>query len=256
MFIPLPSLCKTWPGRYIVKVGYLWKHQRLSAVAKILLVEDDEDLASMIMEWLSNERHLIEVAYDGNHGMDLLKLAQYDVIVLDWDLPGMQGIDILRQFRAGGGNTPVIMLTGKGSIAEKEAGLDSGADDYVAKPFSIKELAARIRALLRRPAPTTSNLLQVRDIGLDAGKYRVTKSGVEVHLLPRDFALLEFFMRHPDEVFSADTLLARVWQSDSEASLEALRTAIKRIRKKLDTSDNETESVIENIPRVGYRLRR
>ncbi|MBS1993723.1 MAG: response regulator transcription factor [Cyanobacteria bacterium SZAS LIN-2] len=239
-----------------MKVGYLWKHQRLSAVAKILLVEDDEDLASMIMEWLSNERHLIEVAYDGNHGMDLLKLAQYDVIVLDWDLPGMQGIDILRQFRAGGGNTPVIMLTGKGSIAEKEAGLDSGADDYVAKPFSIKELAARIRALLRRPAPTTSNLLQVRDIGLDAGKYRVTKSGVEVHLLPRDFALLEFFMRHPDEVFSADTLLARVWQSDSEASLEALRTAIKRIRKKLDTSDNETESVIENIPRVGYRLRR
>ena len=225
-------------------------------MAKILLVEDDEDLASMIMEWLATERHLVEPAYDGNHGMDLLRLAQYDIVVLDWDLPGMQGIDILRQFRADGGNTPVIMLTGKGSISEKEVGLDSGADDYIAKPFSIKELAARIRALLRRPAPTTSNILQVRDIGLDAGKYRVTKGGLEVHLLPRDFALLEFFMRHPDEVFSADTLLARVWQSDSEASLEALRTAIKRIRKKLDTSESETESVIENIPRVGYRLRR
>jgi DNA-binding response OmpR family regulator len=227
----------------------------LSAVAKILLVEDDEDLASMIVEWLAGERYLVEAAHDGHHGMDLLRLSHYDVVVLDWDLPGMQGIDILRQFRAGGGNTPVIMLTGKGSISEKEMGLDSGADDYIAKPFSIKELAARIRALLRRPAPTTSNVLKVKDIGLDAVKYRVTKSGVEVHLLPRDFALLEFFMRHPDEVFSADTLLARVWQSDSEASLEALRTAIKRIRKKLDTSDSETDSVIENIPRVGYRLR-
>ncbi len=232
-----------------------WKSHFLSAVAKILLVEDDEDLSAMIVEWLHNERHLVETAYDGNHGMDLLKLSQYDLVVLDWDLPGMHGIDILRQFRANGGNTPIIMLTGKGSISEKEMGLDSGADDYVPKPFSIKELAARIRALLRRPAPTTSNVLKVRDIGLDAAKYRVTKSGTEVHLLPRDFALLEFFMRHPDEVFSADTLLARVWQSDSEASLEALRTAIKRIRKKLDTSENETESVIENIPRIGYRLR-
>jgi len=232
-----------------------WQQQLLSAVAKILLVEDDEDLSSMIVEWLSNERYLVEPVYDGNDGMDLLKLSQYDVVVLDWDLPGMQGIDILREFRSRGGNTPIIMLTGKGTINDKEMGLDLGADDYLAKPFSIKELAARIRALLRRPAPTTSNILQVRDIGLDTGKYRVTKSGTEVHLLPRDFALLEFFMRHPDEVFSADTLLARVWQSDSEASLEALRTAIKRIRKKLDTSESETESVIENIPRVGYRLR-
>src|SRR5262249_55531986 len=134
-------------------------------------------------------------------------------------------------------------------------GLDSGADDYVTKPFSLKELSARIRALLRRPAAIVPNVVEVGNLSLDSTRYRVLKNGVEVQLMPRDFALLEFLMRHVDLVFSAEQLLLRVWENDSEASPEALRTAIKRLRKKLDDGDDEAESLIENIPRVGYRLR-
>jgi DNA-binding response OmpR family regulator len=119
---------------------------------KVLLVEDDEDLADMVSSWLINERYTVEVAHDGNAAADLLKLASYDVIVLDWDLPGRTGIEVLRQFRADGGMNPVIMLTGKSEYTDKETGLEGGADDYLTKPFSVRELGARVRALLRRPA--------------------------------------------------------------------------------------------------------
>lgn len=224
-------------------------------MAKILVVEDDEDFANTIVDGLSLERFTVEHSASGTDCIELLKLAEYDVIVLDWQLPGMTGIEVLKQFRAQGGKTPILMLTGKGEIQDKEKGLDTGADDYLTKPFDMRELVARIRALLRRTTVATSNTLTVRDIVLDPGKHRVTKGGKEVHLLPRDFALLEFFMRHPDEVFPADTLLARVWQYDSEASPEGLRAAIRRIRKAVDGGEDLSQSIIENISRVGYRLR-
>jgi len=226
-----------------------------STLAKILLVEDDVDLAMTIGDGLTAERHTVETFNDGLDGHDTLKMTEYDVIVLDWDLPGMAGIDILKNFRAAGGNTPVIMLTGKGEIAEKEQGLDSGADDYVTKPFNLKELAARIRSLLRRPPLSQSNVLKHGNLTLDPTKFRITRGENELRLLPRDFALLEFLMRHPNEIFSVDTLLSRVWQYDSDATPEGLRGAIRRIRKVVDESDDLSKSVIENISRVGYRLR-
>jgi DNA-binding response OmpR family regulator len=145
------------------------------------------------------------------------------------------------------------MLTGRGSISDKEAGLDSGADDYLTKPFNMKELSARIRAMLRRSTSQPSNVLTTGDLVVDPGKYKVLRKGVEIQLLPREFALLEFFMRHPDEVFSAEALLQRVWHSESEATSDALRTCIKRLRQKIDNSDED--SVIQTIPRVGYRLK-
>jgi DNA-binding response OmpR family regulator len=150
---------------------------------------------------------------------------------------------------------PILMLTGKDSMADKIAGLDVGADDYLTKPFSLKELSARVRALLRRPAVVVSNVLELGSLRLDTQKHRLTKDGAEIQLMPRDFALLEFFMRNPDIVFSSEALLNRVWNDESEAGSDALRTSIKRLRKKLDSGDNEADSVIENIPRVGYRFR-
>jgi len=222
-------------------------------MAKILLIEDDEDLAQMVVEWLSFEHHSIELVYDGREGLDRLRLCQYDVVIIDWGLPQLAGPDICKAFRAEGGITPIIMLTGKGSVAEKEAGLDSGADDYLTKPFNMKELSARLRALLRRVSNTSSNILVVGDLTVDPAKYKVTKGGVEVQLLPREFALLEFLMRHPDEVFSGDALLQRVWHSESEATSEAIRTCVKRLRQKIDKDDDS--SVIQTIPRVGYKLR-
>jgi DNA-binding response OmpR family regulator len=224
-------------------------------MAKILLVEDDTYLAATIEQWLSNEHHLIEIAYDGNTGWDRISLAEFDLLILDWNLPQISGVDLCKRFRANQGQTPIIMLTGRNSVSEKEQGLDSGADDYLTKPFNMKELAARVRALLRRPPALLNNVLQAGSLSLDPGKYRVTKGDKEVHLLPRDFALLEFFMRHQDQVFSANSLIQRVWQSDSEASSEALRTSVKRLRQKLDDNEDEGQSIIETIPRVGYRLR-
>jgi DNA-binding response OmpR family regulator len=224
-------------------------------MAKILLVEDDRDLSATVEMWLESEHHNVSCAYDGEEGQHRIKHEQFDVIVLDWDLPKMPGIEICKHYRSNRGMTPIIMLTAKGAIADRETGLDSGADDYLTKPFSLKELSARIRALLRRPAAVVSNVLQVGAISLDPIKHRVMKNGVEVQLLPRDFALLEFFMRNVDQVFSTDALLQRVWDDDSEATSDALRTSIKRLRKKLDDGDDEGSSFVENLPRVGYRMR-
>ncbi len=222
-------------------------------MAKILLVEDDVDLAVMIVEWLSFEHHSVEVVHNGREGMERLRLCQYDTIILDWSLPEMSGLEILRCYRAEKGIAPIIMLTGKGGIADKESGLDSGADDYLTKPFNMKELSARLRAMLRRASGSQTNILTVGELSIDPGKYKLTKNGKQIQLLPREFALLEFFMRHPDEVFSGEALLQRVWHSESDATSEAIRTCIKRLRQKIDSS--EDDSVIQTIPRVGYKLR-
>jgi two-component system OmpR family response regulator len=223
-------------------------------LAKLLVVEDNVDLALTISDGLRAERHVVEMAHNGVDGLEFLRLSQYDVIVLDWEMPEMSGIELLRRFRESGGEAFVIMLTGKAQIADKESGLNTGADDYLTKPFEIRELIARVRALLRRRGGAPAATLTVRDIVLDPTKYQVTKAGKAVHLLPRDFALLEFFMRHPGEMFSVDTILARVWEQESEASPEGLRVAIRRLRKALDDGDL-AESAIENVPRVGYRLK-
>ena len=128
-------------------------------MAKVLLVEDDEDLAVTISDMLQDERHTVDIIHDGLDAMEALKTRTYEVIVLDWDLPSKSGISILREFRATGGGTPVIMLTGKSEIEQKEQGLDSGADDYLTKPFHLKELAARVRSMLRRPTLTNTGAL-------------------------------------------------------------------------------------------------
>ncbi|MBS1998095.1 MAG: response regulator transcription factor [Cyanobacteria bacterium SZAS LIN-2] len=224
-------------------------------MAKILLVEDDQDLARMVIEGLTAEHHSVVHMGDGLDGLDMLKRSVYDVVILDWHLPGMEGIEILRKFRQGGGNTAVIMLTGRSGISEKEQGFSVGADDYLTKPFDIRELAVRIRALLRRPSTTASNTLKARNIELDPIKHTVVSNGKQIHISPRDFSLLEFLMRHPGEVFSVDALLSRVWNYDEDATPEALRSAVRRLRIALDEGKDPDHSCIENIVRVGYRLR-
>jgi DNA-binding response OmpR family regulator len=222
-------------------------------MAKILLVDDDIELTVVIAGWLASENHLVEVVHDGSEALDRLRACQYDVILLDWTLPEMEGIEVLKTYRDEGGSTPVIMLTGKRAVVEKTEGLDTGADDYLTKPFHMDELAARIRSILRRATKATTNILKCGDLELDPVKHTVKKAGESIQLLPREFALLEFFMRHPGDVFSSEALLQRVWHSDSEATAEAIRTCIKRVRQKLDKDDEE--SLIETIARIGYRLR-
>ncbi|MDZ4838219.1 MAG: response regulator transcription factor [Candidatus Melainabacteria bacterium] len=222
-------------------------------MAKLLLVEDDVDLAATIEAELLLERHTVDMMHNGLDGLEALKSSVYDAAILDWDLPGMAGIEILAKFRELGGVTPVIMLTGKSEISDKTTGLDAGADDYLTKPFNSRELAARIRSLLRRPPQVRSNTVEYAGITLDPSNFGAIRDGASTRLQPRDFALLEFFMRHPTEVFDVDALMDRVWKLDSDCSPPAVRMAITRIRKALDREGEE--SIIENLPRVGYKLR-
>jgi DNA-binding response OmpR family regulator len=222
-------------------------------MAKLLLVEDDPHTVQFVSEWLAQEHHLLEVEKDGKAALDRLFTCDYDLILLDWDLPHLSGFEICKQYRQQGGLTPIIMLTGHGTVTDKESGLDAGADDYLTKPFNLKELSARIRALLRRASNQTSNLLKMNGLEMDTVNYRLTKDGEEIHLLPKEFALLEFLLRNPDKVFSGDALMQRIWHSESEATTNALRSALKRLRQKIDGSD---DSMIETVHGVGYRFRK
>lgn len=221
-------------------------------MAKILIVEDDLDLRQIVEDWLKHDHHLIETATKGDEAMELIGIYSYDLIILDWQLPVYDGIQILKKFRQNGGKTPVLMLTGQDLAEQIEQGLDSGADDYLTKPFHMKELSARIRALLRRPVSVTDTVLRAAGINLNPRTFAVTKDGTDIRLLPKEFALLEFLMRHPNQVFSAEALLDRVWHSETDAAPETVRTCIKRLRKKIDGESEE--SVIQTLHGVGYKL--
>jgi DNA-binding response OmpR family regulator len=222
-------------------------------VAKILLVEDDTGLSRMVRDWLTFEHHLVETADNGRDGLDKLQFYQYDLVILDWELPEMTGIQICKEFRSRGGTTPVLMLTGKGTIGDKESGYDAGADDYLTKPFHMKELSLRLRALLRRGGTALqSDTLKFRDLELEPGSHRVTRQGKDLQLLPKEFALLEFLMRHPNQVFSAEALLSRVWASETDTTVDAVSTCIKRLRKKIDVDGQN--SIIKTVHGVGYKL--
>lgn len=221
-------------------------------MAKLLIVEDDTELCGMIEDWLSHEHYQVEVTHNGREAQERLTFYQYDLILLDLELPGMTGLEICKAFRAQGGKTPILMLTGRKSIDDKEAGLDSGADDYLTKPFHMKELSARVRAILRRSTGQTTNVLKAGPVELDPISFRVTRNGEDIHLQKKEFALLEFLMRNPNRVFSADALLERVWASESDATGEAIRTCMKRLRQKID--EPEKESIIRTVHGVGYKL--
>ncbi len=221
-------------------------------MAKILIVEDDLGLSKMIRDWLVFEKHQVEEVADGTEALERLRFYEFDLVILDWMLPGVSGVQILREFRNNRGSTPVLMLTGKDAIVDKETGLDAGADDYLTKPFHMKELSARTRALLRRPRDIVTDTIKVGDLVLDRGKHKILKNNVEVKLLPKEFALVDFFMRHPNQVFSVDALLNRVWESESDATADAVTTCIKRIRKKLDSEGKP--SIIRTVHGVGYRM--
>lgn len=221
-------------------------------MAKILVVEDDFDLCSSLQDLLEMDHHKVDTANNGAEALQQLRFSEYDLVLLDWNLPDMQGVDICKQFRANGGACPVLMLTGKGNVTDKITGLDSGADDYLTKPFHPDELASRIKALLRRPGAFRGNELKVGGLVLEPGVFRVTMDGQEIKLLPKEFALLEFMMRHPNEVFSTEALIARVWESDSDVSPEVVRTYINRLRNKIGRKDEE--SILKTVHGLGYRL--
>jgi two-component system, OmpR family, response regulator len=221
-------------------------------VAKILLVEDDSELCQKVVEWLKHDFHTVEFVNDGDAASDRILNYHYDLIILDWELPFVTGPELCRRYRAKGGSGPVLMLTGKSQISDKETGFLSGADDYLTKPFIFRELSMRVQALLRRASGSLSvSTLEFLGITLNSQTHEVLKNGLPVDLAPKEFALLELFMKHPNDVFSPDNLLDRLWKSESDASVDTLRTTIKNLRKKI--SDGE-DSLIKTVHRVGYKL--
>lgn len=222
---------------------------------RILIVEDEKETADSLGMWLSREGYDILHVDNGPEALERLLSEGFDLAIVDWELPGISGLDVCRGFRSRGGKIPLMMLTARSAIHDKLDGLDTGADDYVTKPFSLRELSSRVRALLRRPVNLKGNILELGELRLDPLNHTVYRNGEELELMPRDFALLEFFMKNPDVVFSPEALLQRVWGNEVEAGPDALRSSIKRIRKKIDSENESEESLIENVPRIGYRMR-
>ncbi len=222
-------------------------------MAKILVVEDDPVVANIIRDCLKTLQYLTEIASDATDAREFLRTRSYDLLVLDWELPGgATGVEICREVRKRGGAMPILMLTGKREIDDKEAGLDAGADDYLVKPFSTRELAARIRALLRRPAALVSTVLKVGDLEMDPTAHTVRRGQAELTMQPQEFALLEFLMRNPGQVFSAAALLERVWPSDKDVAPDVVTSRIAKLRAKIDQDGGK--SLIVTVPRLGYKL--
>lgn len=219
-------------------------------MAKILVVEDDKDLSEVLRFTLTNKGHSVQLCSSGSEAHDVLRIYSFDLVILDWMMPQVSGIDVLKAFRDRGGKTPILMLTAKSSIDDMETGLDAGADDYLTKPFHARELLARVRALLRRPNSLAGTILSAGDVTIDPISCKVTKGGEDIHLRPKVYSLLEFFMRHPKQVFSADGILERVWMDDSTASLDTVRTHIKLLRQSVDPDS----SMIKTIRNRGYIL--
>jgi DNA-binding response OmpR family regulator len=219
-------------------------------LAKILLADDDNAVAEMVVQWLKSENHIVEVVGNGEDASYRLVASSYDLVILDWDMPLMTGVEVCKKFRSEGGKTPIVILTGKRSIDDKEQGLDSGADDYIPKPFELRELSARIRALLRRPIALQTKILAARGLEFDTTKRQLSRNGKPIALLSRELSILEFLMLHPNQIFSLEALQNSIWPSDSEASAEAIRVHVFRIRKKIET-DGE-EPIIKTMHRQGY----
>lgn len=222
-------------------------------MAKILLAEDDPALAVTIKDWLEFENNTVEAVKDGASALENLMAFDYDVAILDWDLPHMTGVEVCQKYRAKNGNIPIIMLTGKNTVKDKEEGLDAGADDYLTKPFHPKELAARLRAMIRRSTNFAPGVVSAGPLTMDRDKRLVMMHGKPIHLQPMEYTLLEFFMKNPNQVFSAETLLQKLWDASADVSLDAIYTCIRRLRKKLD-KDNPGDSIIRTVHGVGYGI--
>jgi DNA-binding response OmpR family regulator len=221
---------------------------------KILVVEDDELTASMLKTILSKQNYAVEVAVDGQSGRELVEAFDYDLVLIDYVLPQLDGVSLCRQLRSLGYQMPIVLLTGRNSSHDKAIGLDAGADDYIVKPFEPEELVARIRALLRRGGATVMPILVWGDLKLDPSTCTASYGDRPLQLTPKEYSLLEVFLRNHHRVFSCSALLDHIWSYKKSPSEEAVRTQIKGLRHKLKAVGADRE-LIETVYGIGYRLK-
>lgn len=218
----------------------------------ILVVEDEPGIARFVKQGLREAGFAADIAHDGREGLDFALAAPYDAIVLDILLPHLDGLRVLREVRAHGVKVPVLLLTARDAVDDRVAGLDAGADDYLVKPFAFAELLARLRALLRRPPLQADPVLRVDDLALDLARRMVRRGDRAIDLSPREFALLEYLMRHAGQVLTRTQIVDHVWHYDFASDSNVLDVYIGYLRRKVDRgADNP---LIQTVRGVGYRL--
>ncbi len=220
-------------------------------MSRVLLGESQEDLASALRESFISEHFTVELESNGLRILECLRHNQYEVIILEIALAGLDGISIVRDYRATGGNTPILLLASKHSSEELQTGLDAGADGYLVKPFQLSDLYALLRALMRRPSLHHMKLLKAGNIEMDTVAGTVTKDDTPVHLYPMEFKLLQFLLRHPNQVFNTHAIFERVWQKDQSQTEDTVRTHIRTLRKKIDSEGSP--SIITTVRGLGYK---
>ena len=218
---------------------------------RILVVEDDEEIADFVVRGLREEGYTVEHAADGESGWHMLQAGEWDLVVLDWWLPGPDGLTLLKRFRQSGRESPVLLLTARDAVSDKVRGLDHGADDYLCKPFDYEELLARVRALSRRQAKVSGTILKHADLTLDLVTHRAERAGRRIDLKAKEQALLVFFLRHPDEVLTRTRIYEHVWDERYNGLSNTLEFHVMELRKKLEAHGPR---LIHTLRGRGYRF--
>ncbi|HKH29681.1 MAG TPA: response regulator transcription factor [Gaiellaceae bacterium] len=220
---------------------------------RLLVVEDEVKLAALLRRGLTEETHAVDVAVTGEDALARAHATDYDAIVLDVMLPGIDGLEVCRRLRTAGVWSPVLMLTARDRLADRIGGLDAGADDYLTKPFAFAELLARLRALARRAAPERPAIIAVGDLVLDPATHGVRRGAAEIDLSPKEFAMLETFMRRPNRVLSRFDLLEHAWDYDYDNRSNVVDVYVRYLREKIDRPFGRAS--LETVRGAGYRLR-
>lgn len=221
---------------------------------RILVVEDERKVASFIKNGLEEERYIVETAADGITGLEMAMNNEFDAILLDVMLPGKDGFTVLRDLREAGIVTPIMMLTARGTTEDRIQGLDSGADDYLPKPFSFEELAARLRSILRRSSPDKTTKLKCSDLVLDTVSHLAYRFNKEIELTTKEYALLEYLIKNKNRILSRSTITQHVWKHNFDPESNIIDVYIKRLRTKIEREDG-SRPLIQSIRGVGYRMR-
>lgn len=219
---------------------------------RILIVEDEATLAEAVAEVLRDARYAVDLASTGDEADEMMAFNDYDLVLLDWTIPGPSGIELLRQWRGAGLDVPVLMLTGHDSVEDRIDGLDHGADDYLTKPFAFAELLARVRSLLRRRSKTYQGPLEADDLVMDRAAHRVELAGKPVKLSPKEFALLEYLLTRKGEVVSRSDISEHVWDATFDTATNTIEVILHRLRKKVDGA--RPEKLIHTVKGFGYVL--
>jgi DNA-binding response OmpR family regulator len=219
---------------------------------RILLIEDNKHLSDSLRITLEDDGYVVDTAYDGADGEEMGRMSGYDVIILDIMLPVKNGLEVCHELRNQHVTTPILMLTARDALEDRVQGLDSGADDYLVKPFEVDELRARIRSLLRRESTSKSGILQVADLVLDPAMHTVSRGGKRIELTAKEFSLLEYLMRYPNHLITREMAEEHLWSYDHMVASNVVDVYIRRLRRKID--DPYELKLLETIRGAGYRI--